>query len=60
VPSERRAGAGPPSIPDSISAASTYGEASVDLRVAEDLVEESLAIEDIARRLLSNALRDRA
>jgi hypothetical protein len=48
------------SIPDSVAAASTHADTDIDLRLAEQLIDSSLVIEDVARELLTDALRDRA
>lgn len=51
---------GTKSIPDSVTAATIYGDAEIDLRLAQQLIDQGLAVEHVARELLSNALRDHA
>lgn len=59
MPSKPTAGVTPPSatIPESVTAASNYGDSDVDLHLAEQLLDPSLVIEEIARELVVNALR---
>jgi hypothetical protein len=46
------------SVPDSVIAASI--SAGIDLGLSEQLVDENIALEDIAHKLLANALLDLA